>query len=104
MGRTDMDVAVPVHAPNTHLEQSDAGTRIHRSGSSNGVLLDDTALALWELCDGETTVSEIITAVYMLFSAPRETVAADVRVTLQHLENAGLLAWKRPEGNPLELT
>ena len=56
-------------------------------------LLNDTALAIWELCDGETQPDEMIEAICELSGAPREMVAEDVLRTLASFERANLLTW-----------
>jgi hypothetical protein len=53
--------------------------------------LNDTAFALWELCDGTTTVAEMVDAVSMLFAGSPEALQRDVRAALQHLLDAGLV-------------
>ncbi len=59
-------------------------------------VLNDTALALWELCDGRTSAAEMVDSICQLFGAPRATVEADVARTLDDLAGAGLVTW-RPE-------
>jgi hypothetical protein len=76
------------------------GLRLRRDGDRN-ILVDDdgaevgalneTALALWELCDGQTRPEEIIIAVCEAFAVPRPTAEEDVDRTLRELAAAGLL-------------
>ena len=40
--------------------------------------LEDVGALVWELCDGERTVADIVTAVIAEFDAPEPTVRADV--------------------------
>lgn len=60
-------------------------------------MLNETALALWQLCDGTTTPDEMIDSVCQLFDAGRDAVAADVTAALAAMTEAGLLEW--PEGD-----
>ena len=53
--------------------------------------LNDTAFALWELCDGSTTVTEMTEAVRELFAGSPDALSEDVRAALQHLLEAGLI-------------
>lgn len=73
---------------------------VHRDGSLVDVLVDDngdafrlndTAYALWELCDGSTTVGEMVTAASQLFSAPSELLQNDVTQALHRLADAHLI-------------
>jgi PqqD family protein of HPr-rel-A system len=54
-------------------------------------LLNETARALWELCDGETTPDEMVRAICELSGLPDEVVAEDVHRTLAEFESLGLL-------------
>ena len=60
--------------------------------------LDDTAAALWELCDGETDVEEITGAVCTVWDVDPEVAERDVRRTLGLLAEAGLLDWTTGRG------
>ena len=53
--------------------------------------LNPSALAIWELCDGDTTVTEIIEAVFEVTDATSERATTDVVATLGDLRRAGLL-------------
>lgn len=56
-------------------------------------VLNETALALWQLCDGRTGPDEMVDSACELFDADREVVAADVRRALAAMTDAGLLEW-----------
>ena len=56
-----------------------------------GVALNPTALALWELCDGRTAVSEIVAAVSDLFALEQERARADVEAALVDMVRAGVI-------------
>jgi hypothetical protein len=55
--------------------------------------LNPTARAVWELCDGTTTVEELIDAIRKVFSVDREVALADVTDVVEQLEVAGLVEW-----------
>ena len=59
--------------------------------------VNDTALALWELCDGSTRVEEMVDAASELFAAPRQSLERDVLLALDELASDGLIA---PESDP----
>lgn len=54
--------------------------------------LNPTAAALWALCDGQTTVAEIVAAATELFSAEPTAIQADIVATLNQLQAQGLIA------------
>jgi hypothetical protein len=55
--------------------------------------LNSTARAVWELCDGTTTVDELIDAIRQVFLVEREVALADVTAVVSQLEAAGLVRW-----------
>lgn len=59
-------------------------------------VLNGMALALWELCDGETTVSEMVAAACSLFEGDEDAVRRDIEGALALFTQAGLLVWEPP--------
>ena len=55
--------------------------------------LNPTARALWDLCDGQTTVDEMVWAVCRIFSTDRDTASLDVERILADLVDLDLLEW-----------
>lgn len=51
------------------------------------------ALAIWELCDGETTVEEMVTALCDLFPADPEVVLCDVLSVFGLFTEEKLVDW-----------
>ena len=54
-------------------------------------VLNETALALWQLCDGETTVEEMVTAAAGLFDADRARLQSDVIIALNDMHDRHLI-------------
>lgn len=76
---------------------------LRASGDENAVfdpatgalhLLNDTARAIWDLCDGETTLDEMVIAICQLSGLHPDVVTEDVRRILEEFEGLGILAWK----------
>jgi hypothetical protein len=57
--------------------------------------LNPTARAVWELCDGTTTVDELVDAICEVFSVEREVAMADVTAIVDDLVAAGLVGLVR---------
>ena len=53
--------------------------------------LNESALAIWHLCDGATTPSEMAIAISELTGADLATTTEDVEGTLHDLREAGLI-------------
>jgi hypothetical protein len=67
-------------------------------------VLNETALALWELCDGLTTSDEMVSAICVLFAAGQPDIAADVQRTLSEFETRHLLEWVDSDGDAAPAT
>lgn len=57
-------------------------------------LVNHSALAIWDLCDGETSPEEMIDAICQLSDLPDEVVAEDVERILGEFDQAGLIVWR----------
>lgn len=55
--------------------------------------VNSTALAIWQLCDGQTEESEMVGAICHLTGMPYEVVEEDVATLLQEFDHAGLITW-----------
>jgi hypothetical protein len=53
--------------------------------------LDDVGARIWELCDGERAVRDIVTVLCGEFDAPEETVTSDVLEFITELRRERLL-------------
>jgi len=66
--------------------------REYKSGSliENGIALNDTGTFIWKLCDGKTTINEIIAAVIKKYDVEKQNAEKDVLglIQLQIEENA----------------
>jgi hypothetical protein len=56
-------------------------------------VLNPTARAIWELCDGRTQPQEMIDAICDVFAVAPEAAKTDVERTLDGLNAAGLITW-----------
>jgi hypothetical protein len=56
-------------------------------------LLNETALAVWHLCDGDTTVGEMVESIVTLFDMHRDIVVEDVDRILKQFEDAGIVSY-----------
>ena len=56
-------------------------------------MLNATAAAIWELCDGQTDEPEMVAAICQLTGLPVEVIEEDVTRLLDELATADLIAW-----------
>jgi pyrroloquinoline quinone biosynthesis protein D len=74
------------------LSQRAADTRVLLDPSDgNYFALDEVSGRIWDLCDGNRTVAEIVATLCAEYDAPRETVEADVLEFLGELLTDGLV-------------
>jgi hypothetical protein len=62
-------------------------------GQTAAYALNPTARAIWELCDGTTTIEELTDAICQVFDVTRPTATADVTTVLDDLTAADLVHW-----------
>ncbi len=62
-----------------------------RPEDADPVALNPTALALWELCDGETAVAEMVSAVAVLFAIDPSAARVDVESALHDMLATGVI-------------
>jgi Coenzyme PQQ synthesis protein D (PqqD) len=86
------------HVETTCPRQVTTAIARHRDGAvivtgtgPEQVALNRTALALWELCDGHTTVAEMVDAVCILFHIDRDQARRDVASALANMRTAGVI-------------
>ena len=66
-------------------------TAIFEPTSQRLIRLNPTARAIWELCDGETEVDEVVSALVELTGRLPADVGAEVEGTLETLRSLGLV-------------
>ena len=87
---TDLLQARPVRAVGVPVEKGPEGA-VLSPAASPPVVMNPTALALWELCDGQTAVSEMVGAVSRLFGLDVDTARTDVESALEDMLATGLI-------------
>lgn len=81
----------PLRNPDVWLRQADDENAVFDPASGKVHLLNATALAIWQLCDGETTIGEMVEAICKLSGLPQEVVEEDVSGILSEFEAAGIV-------------
>lgn len=82
----------PHRVPGVTLDSAGEHTVVRSRDGEQSYALNDTAAALWEICDGQTTREEMVAAVCALFDADPAGLAADVDQALLTMNSLGLLA------------
>lgn len=87
----------PLRSPGVWLRQARGENVIYDPTTGSVHLLNETAQAIWDLCDGDTTVAEMVDAICTLTAMHRDVVVEDVDRILTQFGAAGLLTWRVPE-------
>lgn len=83
----------PLRSSSVWLRQARGEMAIYDPSTGAVHLLNETAQAIWDLCDGETTVVEMVDAICALTGMHRDIVVEDVDRILTEFGAAGLLTW-----------
>jgi PqqD family protein of HPr-rel-A system len=84
---------LPLRRDDLYLRQSQGENAVFDPVTGTVHLLNETAWAIWDLCDGETSPDEMIDAICEISQMHRDVVAEDVRRVLADFDKAGLLSW-----------
>lgn len=85
--------ATPTRRDGVWLRQAGEENAVFEPASGSVYLMNETALAIWDLCDGRTTAGEMIDAVCEVSGMHAEVVQEDVGRILDEFERAGLITW-----------
>lgn len=83
----------PARVPAVWIRKSRTDTLAYHPGTGGAHLLNETALAIWDLCDGETRPQEMVEAICQLCGMHPDVVREDVARILSEFEDAGLVVW-----------
>ncbi|MFN8459218.1 MAG: PqqD family protein [Anaerolineae bacterium] len=83
--------AKPQRQPDYRLESLDGELLLYHPGQTQILYCNQTASLIWQLCDGQHTVQEIIDLLSAAFPAAKDTIAADVMTTLSQFQQHGAI-------------
>jgi PqqD family protein of HPr-rel-A system len=81
----------PTRRPDVWLRQAEGENVVFDPATGAVHILNATALAIWELCDGETRPAEMVEAICGLSGLPRDVVEEDVARILSEFERADIV-------------
>jgi len=87
----DLDVTRPLRRPGVREARVLDDLHLEIPGAPDPIVLNDSAAAIWELCDGKRTLIQIVAALEQRFDASRETLRTAVESTTKELEGSGAL-------------
>lgn len=84
---------LPLRKEGLFLRQARGENAVYDPETGSVHLLNATAWAIWDLCDGGTDPEEMIDAICEISRMHRDLVSEDVRRVLGEFDQAGLLLW-----------
>ncbi len=90
----------PLRKEGLFLRQAKGENAVYDPESGKVHLLNATAWAIWDLCDGDTDPEEMIDAICEISRMHRDLVSEDVRRVLKEFDEAGLLVWQTEPNVP----
>jgi hypothetical protein len=75
------------------LRRSGEEISLHEAGDERVHLVNASAAAIWELCDGQTEGFEMVAAICQLTGMPAAIVEEDVGRLLEGFARANLITW-----------
>jgi len=86
-----MDLRLPT--PNTDVSLQRVGQEaiLHDRRNGRAHVINESAAQIWELCDGQRTVDEIVSAFAAAYELPTADVRADVQYILAKFHELGVL-------------
>jgi len=81
----------PVRAFDVHWRALDGGGVLVRLADQRRFTLDEIGLVLWDRCDGEWSVGDLVDELVRLFDAEPDQAADDVEAFLLDLERTELV-------------
>lgn len=93
---------VPRRAEGIHEHRLGDELLLYSAGIPDGLGLNSSAAAIWELCDGRRSVGEIARRLALEVGCTKETLLDDVCGAVRRLGRAQVLLWEelgeRPAG------
>lgn len=92
--------SLPRRHDELRVELHEHGHALRAADGDEVHLLNETAFAIWQLCDGQTSPEEMAAGVCELFGEPGTAVLDDVDRTLSELAHRGLISWAAAKDRP----
>jgi len=93
-GKNDvLDTKRPRPAPGYQIELLDGEIILFHPASMKVMHSNRTGALIWQLCDGQRTVTEIIQLLSAVYPESAKEIQADVRETLLTFAKQGAITW-----------
>lgn len=83
--------SVPIRREGASAVELDDNLAVYDDVGQLMILLNSSARTVWNLCDGSTTVDEMVSTLSELYPEEAEVIGDDVRQTLRKLAEMGMV-------------
>lgn len=83
----------PVPAPDYQIEILDGEMVLFHPASKTILHCNQSGATIWQLCNGQRTVAEIIQLLSAVYPEATQEIEGDVKNTLQSLAQHGAVTW-----------
>jgi len=90
--------SVPIPRKGFHMESMDGEAVIYRHIARKAIYLNESAAVVWQLCDGNRSIREIVDMLAEAYPGARDELSVDVMEAVERLEREGALRIK-PTGS-----
>jgi pyrroloquinoline quinone biosynthesis protein D len=91
--------SVPIPRKGFRMEEMDGETLIYRHSAKKTIYLNDSAAAIWQLCDGQRSIKAIVDMLADAYPDKRDELVADVIEAVERLHREGALRFGPPGSN-----
>lgn len=88
-----LDEKRPLKSADYMVEELDGETVMYSPLVRKSVHLNESGRLIWELCDGKSTVGEIISVLTGAYPEAAEQVSSEVREMIQQFRDEGIIDW-----------
>lgn len=92
MSHTNGKNRPPTRVAGVTVESRSDRPRLTNASGMQQIVLNETSLAIWDLCDGDTTVDEMVEAVVIASGISEAQARHDVEFALEEFYRLGVLA------------
>lgn len=91
----------PQRKPDYRLEAMGNELLLFHPEQGTVLYCNETAALIWQLCDGQRTVEEIVALLAEAYPEAADAIAGDVAATLREFEEHGAVEWRDTDSHGL---
>lgn len=82
---------IPKQVPGVQIETFGDGVLIYKETVREAAYLNNSAAVIWALCDGKNTMAHIESILLQAYPGGKESIRKDINLTLEKLQQKGVI-------------